>query len=290
MAFSIDMFISGRPEKRKLADSNPASRSKECRKVCHSSEPTKILSSTDNIPSTDKITSTDIFPSVTDEVASELVTLSNCYPSNTATAITEKECSVSKKHVSEAVKNTSPTLEVVTDKKLAISENGSAANRRALEADDQLPHTGPDDPNRPARGYEYCDHTADIQIHAWGSTLKEAFEECVVGMFGYMTDISTVEARDTFSLEAEGEDVESLLFHFLDEWLYAFCVEPFFIPNEVNIVEFDEVNFKIKVEGYGEPFDLAKHPQGTEVKAITYSAMQIVSHGKGKDVYVIVDI
>jgi SHS2 domain-containing protein len=46
----------------------------------------------------------------------------------------------------------------------------------------------------------------------------------------------------------------------------------------------------------GEKFDLSKHPQGTEVKAITYSAMQI--HEKpaegntpaSVDVYVIVDI
>jgi SHS2 domain-containing protein len=46
----------------------------------------------------------------------------------------------------------------------------------------------------------------------------------------------------------------------------------------------------------GEKFDLSKHPQGTEVKAITYSAMQI--HEKPAegttparvDVYVIVDI
>ena len=105
-----------------------------------------------------------------------------------------------------------------------------------------------------------------------------------------MTDIHTVEAKDTFYLTAEGEDLESLLFHFLDEWLYAFSVEPFFTPNEVNILEFDEVNFKIKCEGYGEPFDLQKHPQGTEVKAITYSAMQIKQHHKGYDVYVIVDI
>jgi SHS2 domain-containing protein len=41
---------------------------------------------------------------------------------------------------------------------------------------------------------------------------------------------------------------------------------------------------------FGEVFDLAKHPQGTEVKAITYSNMQIHHDKPRKDVYVIVDI
>jgi SHS2 domain-containing protein len=37
----------------------------------------------------------------------------------------------------------------------------------------------------------------------------------------------------------------------------------------VKILEFDKENFKIKAVGYGEIFNLEKHPQGTEVKAIT---------------------
>ena len=32
-------------------------------------------------------------------------------------------------------------------------------------------------------GYEYLDHTADIQIRSWGSTLVEAFEQSALGMF-----------------------------------------------------------------------------------------------------------
>ena len=40
----------------------------------------------------------------------------------------------------------------------------------------------------------------------------------------------------------------------------------------------------------GEKFDLEKHPQGTEVKAITYSAMQIHEKADRCDLYVIVDI
>ena len=58
----------------------------------------------------------------------------------------------------------------------------------------------------------------------------------------------------------------------------------------IKITEFDQVNFKIKASGYGETFDLSKHPQGTEVKAITYSNMQIYNTVDKHECYVIIDI
>uniref|UniRef100_A0A3B5B4M7 Protein archease n=1 Tax=Stegastes partitus TaxID=144197 RepID=A0A3B5B4M7_9TELE len=128
--------------------------------------------------------------------------------------------------------------------------------------------------------YEYLDHTADVQIHSWGDSLEEAFEQCAMGMFGYMTDTETVEPLDTVEVESEGEDMESLLFHFLDDWLYKFCADLFFVPR---------VSMLVTCEVWGEEFSLEKHPQGTEVKAITYSAMQI--HDKEKpEIFTIIDI
>ena len=98
-----------------------------------------------------------------------------------------------------------------------------------------------------------------------------------MAMFGYMTEMEYVEMAEKNAIEAQGDDVEGLLFHFLDEWLFLFSAEPFFIPRKVVITEFDLDNFRVKAHGYGEMFDIQKHPQGTEVKAITYSAMQVKS-------------
>ncbi|XP_068435768.1 protein archease isoform X2 [Clinocottus analis] len=125
--------------------------------------------------------------------------------------------------------------------------------------------------------YEYLDHTADVQIHSWGNNLEEAFEQCVMGMFGYMTDTETVEPIDTVDVESE------------DDWLYKFSADLFFVPREVKVLHIDRMHFKIRSIGWGEEFSLAKHPQGTEVKAITYSAMQIHDIEK-PEIFAIIDI
>ena len=41
---------------------------------------------------------------------------------------------------------------------------------------------------------------------------------------------------------------------------------------------------------HGDTFDQTVHPQGTEIKAITYSNMQIHEKPERADLYVIVDI
>lgn len=141
------------------------------------------------------------------------------------------------------------------------------------------------------KNFEYLDHTADVQIHSWGEDLSEAFEQNAMGMFNYMTDINGVVPKSCREISVEADDLESLLYRYLDELLFLMSGEPYFIPREVKITEFDEEKFRINAVGYGEEFDLKRHGgQGTEIKAITYSAMNI-SINKGRaDVFVIVDI
>lgn len=113
-----------------------------------------------------------------------------------------------------------------------------------------------------------------------------------MAMFGYMTELDTVEILEKHEIEAESDDLDGLLYKFLDELLFLFSAEPYIIPKKLVITELDLENFKVKCDCYGEPFDLKKHPQGTEVKAITYSAMQIVQKPEDNrvDVFVIIDI
>ena len=43
-----------------------------------------------------------------------------------------------------------------------------------------------------------------FRLHAWGDTLEEAFEQCAMAMFGYMTDTGTVEPLQTIEVETQG--------------------------------------------------------------------------------------
>lgn len=138
--------------------------------------------------------------------------------------------------------------------------------------------------------YEYLDHTADVQLHGWGTTLEEAMEQTLISLYGYMTDIAKVSTEYSFDLLANGIDMVSLMARLLDEALYAFSAEPFFIGRVAKVIKLDRLNFNVQIRCWGESFDLEKHPQGTEIKAITYSNMQINECSERTDIFVIVDI
>jgi len=125
------------------------------------------------------------------------------------------------------------------------------------------------------RLYEYLDHTADVILHSWGKTLEEAFEQCCVCFFSYLTDLDTVSMLSSVEVQTTGHDLTDLLYHLLDEFLFSFSTE-FVVCRRVEVFELDTENLKVSARGYGEKFDLQKHPQGTEIKAITMHMMKIL--------------
>lgn len=81
--------------------------------------------------------------------------------------------------------------------------------------------------------------------------------------------------------------MESLLYEFLNEMLMLFCIDKL-VCKEVKILEFDRAAFRIKAQGKGERWTREKHRHGTEIKAITYSAMQLYEKDGRAEVFVIV--
>jgi SHS2 domain-containing protein len=147
----------------------------------------------------------------------------------------------------------------------------------------------------PNAQYEYLNHPADILLHAWGGDFISSLRNLAYAMFGCITSLSSVSTDAHHSEEfgqnitAQGHDTRSLVYAFLDEWLFNFH-ETGFIPNNIEIIEYDPHTHRISCKGNGEVLDLSRHPRGMEVKAITYSAMRVEEVNGRCDVYVVVDI
>ncbi|MHA1211673.1 MAG: archease [Candidatus Heimdallarchaeota archaeon] len=128
--------------------------------------------------------------------------------------------------------------------------------------------------------YEFLDHTADVIIHAKGKNLNEAFAQGAMGFFDVITDVSLIENAFTKKIKIESEDYESLLFDWIAELIFIFDTE-LFVSNDIQVttlVKNEQDKFVLEAELKGEKFDLTKHPQDSDVKAMTYSFMKI-----GKD-------
>jgi SHS2 domain-containing protein len=143
--------------------------------------------------------------------------------------------------------------------------------------------------------YEYLDHTADIQLHGWGDSLERALEQVGIAMIGYMTSLGRVEINKQQSdehatdIEIKGHDLPSLVFNFLQEWLYIFH-EVGFVAKEIAVQPIDRETFSVSSSAKGEVADWNRHTQGTEVKAVTYSHLQVEETEGRCDIWVIVDI
>lgn len=150
-----------------------------------------------------------------------------------------------------------------------------------------------------AGGFEYLDHTADVQIHAWGRDMREAFGAAAVGMFGYMVEMEEFGVELERAMSATGHDWQSMFFAWLDECLYVFHTEQL-VMTRVVVESIDTETWTVRASVRGGLFDATRDKQGTEVKAITYSNMQILqtdseaTRGEREErraqVYVIVDI
>lgn len=141
-------------------------------------------------------------------------------------------------------------------------------------------------------GCEYLDHTADVQLHAWGPSDIDAYSAAVVGLHAYMVDAPGVEATHSTTLQARAHDEYSMIYAILDEALFLFASEGFVITRaRVNQIDKTVANNCATIKVWGYYFQHGVHPQGTEVKAITYSNMHVVlKDDKSVHLYVIVDI
>jgi len=141
-------------------------------------------------------------------------------------------------------------------------------------------------------GYKFLDHTADVSVEAQGKNLEEAFEQTAYSLMETITpSFIKIPPEITKKIIIEAEDKEALLFDFLTEFLYIFDVEELIFSRiKIHHIEYVQSKYLLEADVKGAKFNKIKHERGIEVKAITYSYMNIEEKKKGVKINVVFDI
>jgi SHS2 domain-containing protein len=134
--------------------------------------------------------------------------------------------------------------------------------------------------------YKFLPHTADVRIEAYGKSLEEAFINSAYATTDVVTDHSKVAAVVEKEFTAEGEDQESLLYDFLEQFLILIDADGFLL-HEIKELKISGNKLSVKCVGdsYSEKYEIHTH-----VKAITYQEMSIEESKDGFVIKFIVDI
>lgn len=131
--------------------------------------------------------------------------------------------------------------------------------------------------------YKFLEHTADIKFQVFGRSLEEAFENALLAMFYSMYE-KKVENKYQHKIKVKGNNIENLLYNFLEEFLYLFDSKGVFV-SEVDDIKISLEKMEIECSFSG---DLAKNYKlNTAIKAVTYNDM-FIKESKGNWVIQIV--
>jgi SHS2 domain-containing protein len=128
---------------------------------------------------------------------------------------------------------------------------------------------------------------ADLLVEGKGNTLGEAVANVALGMLNAITPLEGISERETYTVNSEGFDLQSLIFNLLDEIL--FLNDSAGMTAKSLTVEIDEEKFRACAEGRGERFSAKTHETGVAVKAVTYHMMKIERTIEGYRVLVVFD-
>ena len=119
--------------------------------------------------------------------------------------------------------------------------------------------------------YEEIEHTADVAIRAYGSTLDELFANAAEGMFSLIADLDSVKAVGEVEVRLEAEGIPTLLLRWLSELLYIHETQRLLFSSfEVRVV-----GTSLQGRARGEAIDKKRHELKLVIKAVTRHGLTV---------------
>lgn len=120
---------------------------------------------------------------------------------------------------------------------------------------------------------------ADLTVEGLGENVAEAIKNVVLGMFNALTPLEGIKPVEEFVIEADGRDLESLIFNLMDEFLYFNDVDNL-VASEI-LLKVDQDKFRATAYCKGERLDTSRHQTGIAIKAVTFHQMKVLETDEG---------
>ena len=145
-----------------------------------------------------------------------------------------------------------------------------AAHDKTRSGDDSVCHLRvPGELEVSVAGYGFLEHTADVGIRAWGTSLEECFEQATWALAAVI-GIDRPGSGERVDIEIEAGDTEALLVDWLSEVLYLHDARDATLAG----VELRSVEDR-SATGWIELARRRGRAQGTQVKAVTYHRLSV---------------
>jgi SHS2 domain-containing protein len=141
--------------------------------------------------------------------------------------------------------------------------------------------------------YKYLEDigTADIAFEATGRDLPELFKSAADATMNVMIEnLETIERRETRHIELKNDEIDMLLFDFLQELIYFKDADRLLL--RVREIRIDKRNgaYSLSATTAGEPLDAGRHQQRADVKAVTLHDFRVEKTEGGWKASVLLDI
>ena len=135
--------------------------------------------------------------------------------------------------------------------------------------------------------FEFLDHTGDIGLKVWSSTLDGIFRQAAEGMFSVITDFHKILPKQEIDVSLVSENNSELLVRWLNHLNFLFSADGILTRRFGKLTI---KNGQLETTILGETFNPEKHEINREIKAVTYHQLILEQQDKNWFAQVIFDL
>lgn len=133
--------------------------------------------------------------------------------------------------------------------------------------------------------------TADVAFEATASTIEEMFIAAADATMNVMIDdLEQIQSRIKRSFKSRAQDLETLLFEFLQELIFLKDAEQLLTKVESLEIKQENNGFVLYAVVSGEKIDMTRHALNADVKAVTYHRFSVARQKDGWRAEVVLDV